>query len=419
MEFAEKPDSVAVGTTDDLGRPAKKKYAGLRQVHLSTFDRVNYTRIVVVLGFAAGFVLSHRLWISTRFYPLIPVIPTLRPIPFPFDYISAAVLFLLLSLIALTSRPRPYIFGFVGLLLFLALFDQTRWQPWVYLYLFILLSLGCFSWKREDIQGQKNVLNICRLIIVATYFYSGLQKMNHRFAAIAVVSMLGPRASHLPLLHVWPWIMAGIEASLAVGLLTRKYRNLAVFCGIGMHAFILFSNIVIHVWNSVVWPWNITMMALLVLLFWKADFSFAGVLWRNPIALQKIVLLVFGVMPLLSFFGWWDSYLSASLYSANAPEARIIVRDTVRDHLPGRVRNYTQRLSSGLYGLDVEKWALGELNVPPYPAMRVYRAVGAEVCKYANNSPDVALLMRDKDTLLAQGRQTQDTCLGTIMVKKW
>ncbi len=372
-----------------------------------------------MLGFAAGFLLSHRLWIGSRFYPLIPVIHGLHPIPFPFDYICPAALLLLLWLIALTSRPRPYIFSFAALLVFLALFDQTRWQPWVYLYLFILLSLGCFSWKREDAQGQEDVLNICRLITVATYFYSGLQKMNHRFAAIAVVSMLGPRASHLPLLHMWPWIMAATEAALAVGLLTRKYRNLAVLGGIGMHAFILFSNIIIHVWNSVVWPWNITMMAFLILLFWKADFSFADVLWRNPIPLQKVVLLLFGIMPLFSFFGWWDSYLSASLYSANAPEARIIVRRNIRDRLPGRVKNYTQPLPDGLYGLDVGKWALEELNVPPYPAMRVYRAVGAEVCQYADNSPDVVLLMRDKDTLLAKGHMTQDTCLGTIMVNRW
>ena len=419
MDFTPKAENISVGLADNFPRPAKNRYSSFSQVNLSTFDRINYTRIAVVLGFAAGFMFSHRLWISTRFYPLIPVVHNLRPIPFPFDYIFTAVLFLSLWLIALASRPRVYIFSFAVLLVFLALFDQTRWQPWVYLYLFILLSLGCFSWKREDTQGQKNVLNACRLIVVATYFYSGLQKMNQRFAAIAVVSMLGLRANHLPLLHVWPWIMAGFEVGLAVGLLTRKYRNLAVIGGIGMHGFILFSNIVIHVWNSVVWPWNLTMMTFLVLLFWKADFSFADVLWRNPMPLQKVVLLLFGIMPLFSFFGWWDSYLSASLYSANAPEARIIVGGNVRDHLPGRVKNYTQQLPAALYALDVGKWSMEELNVPPYPAMRVYRAVGAEVCKYADNSPDVVLLMRDKDTFLAKGRQTQDTCLGTIMVNKW
>jgi hypothetical protein len=124
-------------------------------------------------------------------------------------------------------------------------------------------------------------------------------------------------------------------------------------------------------------------------------------------------------MPLFSFFGWWDSYLSASLYSANAPEARIIVRGDVRDHLPGRMKNYLQPLPSALYGLDIGRWALWELNVPPYPAMRVYRSVAADVCKYADYSPDVVLLLRDKDTLLAKGQQTQDTCLGTIMVKQW
>ncbi len=394
-------------------------YSRLRVFSLSAYDRLDYGKTAVVLGFIAGLLLSHRLWVSTRTYPLIPAIPGLRPIPYPYDYFCAVVLLLLLWSIALSSRPRPYIFGFAALLIFLGLLDQTRWQPWAYLYLFILLALASSNWKREDTRSQENALNICRLLVVATYFYSGLQKMNHHFAAIAVVSMLGPRASHLPLLHLWPWMMAAVEISLAIGLLTRKYRNLAVICAIGMHMFILFSNIVIHVWNSVVWPWNITMMAFLVVFFWNSDASFAEIVWRNPMPLQKFVLLLFGILPFFSFFGLWDSYLSASLYSANVPEARVVFRGNVKNQLPARVQKSVETLPAATYMLNIGKWSLDELNVPPYPAMRVYRAVAAEVCKYADNSPDVVLLMRDKDTWLQQSTQTQDTCLSTINVRKW
>jgi len=404
---------------DILGLAMNRIYVRLRDFSLSSFERIKYTKVAVVLGFAAGFLLSHRLWVSSRYYPLIPVVHGLPPLRFPLDYICAGVMFFLLWSIAGASKPRPYIFSFAALLIFLALYDQTRWQPWVYLYLFILFALGCFSWKQEDIQGQENALNICRLIVVATYFYSGLQKMNRHFAAVGVFAMLGPRAMHLPLLHVWPWVMAGIEVSLAIGLLTRKYRDLAVLGGIGMHLFILFSNMVIHVWNSVVWPWNLTMIALLLLLFRRTEFSFIDVLWRNPLPLQKVVLVLFGILPFLSFFGWWDSYLSASLYSANVPEARVLFRGNIKDQLPGRMKNYVQQLPAATYMLDVGKWSMDELNVPPYPAMRVYRAVAAQICNYSGNSPDVVLLMREKDTWLEKGKQTQDTCLGTLLVRKW
>jgi len=394
--------------------------ARLHSISLTPLQRISYTRTAVVLGFAAGFLLSHRLWISTRAYPLVPVLHGLPAIRFPLDYICAGSLFLLLWAIAIASKPRAYIFSFAALLIFLALYDQSRWQPWVYLYLFILLSLSCFSGKADDIRGQENALNVCRLIVGATYFYSGLQKMNRHFEAMGVVGIMGPRAANLPLLHLWPWVMAVAEVSLGIGLLTRRYRNLAVAAAVGMHAFILFSCIVLlpH-WNSVIWPWNLTMIAFLLLLFWNADVSFAELVWRNPLLLQKAVLVLFGILPFLSFFGWWDSYLSASLYSANVPEARLIFRGNVRSQLPSSVRNYVKQLPAATYMLDVGTWSIGELNVPPYPAMRVYRALGAAVCKYSDNSPDVALLMRDKDTWLKQGQQTQDTCLGTLVVDKW
>ena len=393
--------------------------ASLRQLSLTSLQRVCYTRIVVVLGFAAGFLMSHRLWITSRAYPMIPILHGLPAIKYPLDYVCAGVLYLLLWLIALGSKPRAYTFGFAGLLIFLALYDQMRWQPWVYLYLFTLLALSCFSGNKEDIAGQEDSLNICRLIVVATYFYSGLQKMNRHFAAVGVITMLGPHAAHVPLQHVWPWIMAGIEMTIPLALLTRRRRNLGVIAAVGMHFSILFCVAVILHWNSVIWPWNVTMMALVPLLFWNTDFSFTAVLWRNPMPLQKVVLVLFGVLPFLSFFGLWDSYLSASLYSGNVPEARVVFLAKVRDQLPSETRKYATPVPGGGYMLDVGDWAMHELNVPPYPAMRVYRALGAEVCRYSDNSPDVALLMRDKDTWLKPGKQTQDTCLGTILVDKW
>ena len=161
------------------------------------------------------------------------------------------------------------------------------------------------------------------------------------------------------------------------------------------------------------------MIAMVPLLFWNADASFDQILWRNPLAMQKAVLVLFAILPFLSFFGLWDSYLSASLYSANVPEARVVFRGDVAKQLPKPVMSYVKPLPAATYMLDLGVWSMGELNVPPYPAMRVYRALGAAVCRYSDNSPDVMLLMRDKDTWLQEGKQTQDTCLGTIVVDKW
>jgi uncharacterized membrane protein YphA (DoxX/SURF4 family) len=390
-----------------------------RSLDLDPFKRVTYTKTVVVSGFLAGFLLSRRLWVSHRFYPLIPIFPGLPHIPTLLEGIFFAALLLLLILIGVATRPRAYILAFAALLLFFALFDQTRWQPWAYLYLFMLLGLACFSWKPHDIRGQENALNICRLIVVATYFYSGLQKMNPRFV-VGTAALFGALSSRWPVFHALGWIMAGAETMIAIGLLTRKFRNVAVICGLLMHLDILYACIFLYHWNSVIWPWNIAMIVLLFLLFWKTDFSFKRVVWVNPFRLQKIVLVLFGVLPFLSFFGWWDSYLSASLYSANIPLAYIWMGTTVKTQLPLQIQRYVKMQPGGNDLLKIQDWALGELNVPPYPAARAYRAIGAELCRYSHNSPDVMLVVHEKDTLLnKKGTVLPDTCLGTLLVNKW
>jgi hypothetical protein len=389
-----------------------------RRLCLEPYAAILRTKTVVVLGFAAGFSLSPKLWISSRLYPLIPLFPGLPHLSSPLDYVLFGILFLLLAAIGMASQPRGYILGFVALLSFLALLDQTRWQPWAYLYLFMLLAIACFSWKRDDIQGATYSLNICRLIVIATYFYSGLQKINPRFAG-GVFSLLGPEASHHPGLILLGYTAAVFEVAIALGLLTRRFRNLAAVGGVLMHLFILFSCIFIYKWNSVIWPWNVAMMGLLFLLFWQTNFNFKEILWRNPLKLQKVALVLFGILPVFSFFGWWDSYLSASLYSANVPVGNIFVGEPVKSELPKPVQHYVQNLTGIGNVLRIQDWALGELNVPPYPALRAYRRIGGEICRYSNNSPDVTLIVHEKDTLFGKGGLAQDTCFGTLVVNKW
>ena len=386
-------------------------------IQLNPYQRILYTKTVVVLGFAAGFSLSPKLWVSTRFYPLIPVFHGLPRIPYPLDYLLFGLLFLLLALAGMSLKPRAAMIGFTALLLILACCDQTRWQPWAYLYLFMLLSLACFSWNADDFAGTANSLNICRLIVVATYFYSGLQKMNTRFAA-GVFSLLGREASHHFLFTMLGYALAAIETLIAIGLVTRKYRKIAVIAGVCMHLFILFSCIFIYRWNSVVWPWNIAMIVLLVLLFWRSDTTPIAILWRNPIRLQKVVLVLFGILPSLSFFGLWDSYLSASLYSANVPVGNILIGEAVKAELPAAIQRRVTTIPDGDV-LRIQDWSLAELNVPPYPAMRAYRTVAADVCRYSHNSPDVMLIVHEKDTLLGKGALVRDTCFGTLMVNRW
>ena len=248
------------------------------------------TKTLVVVGFAAGLLLSPKLWVSSRFYPLVPVFHGLPHIPFPLDYICYGVLLLLLVAIAFVAKPRIYIFTFVAFIAAYSLLDQTRWQPWAYQYWLMLIALGCFSWKPDDIRGRQDAVNICRLIMGCTYFYSGLQKLNGKFVAEGFPWVLGTLHLNIPItyLNYLGWIVPFIEVSIGLSLLTRRFRKIGIVNGIVMHLFILYSFGPLGLnWNSVVWPWNVVMILLILVLFWNTDVTFADIVWRNKFVYQR------------------------------------------------------------------------------------------------------------------------------------
>lgn len=384
---------------------------------LSAGERIFWTRIVIASSFFLALVLSRHVWITTRHFPLIPVFSGLPQIPYPFDYLCLAALAISLILIASSSVPKVYLLIFLFLMIVLALLDQLRWQPWAYQYSLMLAVLAVFYWRGARASDQDATLNICRLIIASIYFYSGLQKLNPTFAAHVFPHLLGDRGTAataiIRVLAIFPPLL---EASIGLGLLTKRFRNLAVIVAIVMHIFILTKYGPFgYNYNSVVWPWNLAMIAFDVTLFWKADFLFADVLWRNPLALQKVILLLVLIMPSFSFFGWWDSYPSWSLYSGNVDGANIFCSDAVAKQLPDYFQKYITHTSSNNNRLSMRDWTMGELNVPGYPESRVYRRIAADVCRLSDNSTEMALYIQKKTTLLGGDEIVKDTCFGTLL----
>ena len=280
----------------------------------------------------AGLLLSPKLWVSTRFYPLTPVAPFLKPLPYPFDY---AVYILLLALLAATVvaprlSSRWWIAASVLLLAALCAQDQSRLQPWCYQYAFMLMALAAPS--------AETSLNVCRLIVAAIYFWSGAQKLNPYFAPGTFTWLAHPLALHFPALVIKAGYAAPfVEMACAIGLLTRKFRTAAIVGLIAMHACILLAiGPLGHGFNTVVWPWNIVMVVFLLLLFRHSETRGREILW-GPGRFQRVVLLLFGLAPALSFFNLWDSYLSAALYSGNKNQGAIYMTQAVADHLPDEV----------------------------------------------------------------------------------
>jgi uncharacterized membrane protein YphA (DoxX/SURF4 family) len=384
-------------------------------MRLSPGDRLKsyeLLRICVIVALLAGFALSPKLWLSSRLYPLTPVWSFLRPLGSPGDRI---VLFATIALLigSLVRPGRVILAAACALLLVLAIQDQSRWQPWFYQYAIMLMAIALAGVSR-----QKSALNTCRLIVAATYLWSGLAKLNPEFLTNTFPWLMGP------FIKIWPgpgqWaadhlavVAACIECAAGVGLLTRRFRQAAVFAAIAMHAFILISLGPLGLnFNAVVWPWNLAMVAFLWILFSRRaeEPSLRDIVWGRAYAFQKIVLVLFGLMPILSFFHLWDDYLSCGLYSGNVDSGTIQFNDTTFDRLPRQIQGYVTADAPNRHELDFDTWSLDEMGVPAYPQIRIFRNVTRRICGYAKDDSSVKLVIEGKFALANGSRSSNFHC---------
>jgi hypothetical protein len=379
----------------------------------STDTRLRWIKAVLSLALMAGFLLSTELWFTDRAYPLTPAAGVLPEIPSPLDHVLLGALLALLILVIVSSRPRKYLVAFVALAIVLALGDQSRWQPWLYQYLFMAAALALYPWEDAERTNGEAVMAVCRIIVAGVYFWSGLQKANASFLSDTFPWLVEPLTASLPgsvasVISDAGFLVPIFEAGIGVALLTRRYRNYGVIAALMMHAFILLSiGPFGHDVNSVVWPWNVAMAALVVLLFW--DTGAAGV--REAMTggtrwLRIAVVALFAAMPALSFVGAWDSYLSSTLYSGKTARATIFLTPEAAERVPAAARRYA--LPDGdVHVLSLFDWSMGELNVPPYPEPRIFKSVARELCSQIRPATGLELAVRDRPGLFTTERTTR------------
>jgi hypothetical protein len=380
----------------------------------AAFDRGVLLRISVVLALLAGFALSPKLWSGSRLYPLTPVWSFIKPPGPPVDQIIFFALIALL--IAVIAAPRrEFLIAAFTLLALIALQDQSRWQPWFYQYTVMLLVIALAGPAR-----QAAAINTCCLIVAATYIWSGLAKLNPGFIEGIFPSLMEPFMGGR--LAPPQWLVQDlapaaplVEFGVGIGLLTRRFREPAVFCAIAMHVFVLIAiGPLGSRFNAVVWPWNIAMIAFLLILFFRRDPApeLQEILWGRDFAFQKTVMVLFAIMPALSFFNLWDHYLSSALYSGNRNSGVIYLSDEAFERLPEPLKDYVYEEGPNLSSLDINDWSYGELKVPSYPEIRIYKNVARRICGYAADGAGVELVVQGKLALVDSNRRSAYHCSG-------
>jgi uncharacterized membrane protein YphA (DoxX/SURF4 family) len=313
-----------------------------------------------------------------------------------------AVLFVLAAIAVVARRPRWLLAAFLAVIGVFCIADQTRWQPWVFQYSFLLAAVAAYSRKRSDVDGEKQALDIARLIVASTYIFSGLQKINRNFMENDFPWLVQPITNAFPsssgFLHLAGMAAPFLQFAFGIGLLTRRYRRVSLILAVAMHVFILamFGPAGLD-WNNIVWPWTAAMAIFDVLLFSNApEFSWRDIVWsgRNPGHIVAIIL--FAILPGLSFFNCWDSYLSSALYSGNLTEAQIYVSDAGKASLPPAIASRLVHTSANTNVLNLQRWAIEDLNVTPYPETRVYKAIAGRVCHDMGDPSQLVLVVREQ-----------------------
>jgi uncharacterized membrane protein YphA (DoxX/SURF4 family) len=362
--------------------------------------RVRWLRAVLLGATLLGMLCCIPLWLNTREYPLVPISGSWPIVPAAFGpWLLGVTLF---SLVAAVWYFRPAILFFLAATLYLYTCDQNRGQPWMYLYWVMLLS---------NLLPERSALAACRALLSIVYLWAGIQKLNGTFFRAIPDWFVQPAVGWgMPELVV-TGLRAGValtpffEIFIGAGVWFPKTRWFAIGTAVVLHgAALVFLGPFGHNINLVVWPWNIAMVALLVILFCAKEYASLAQAWRELRQSWSCALVVglCGLLPALSYFGWWDSYLSFAVYSGNLARADLYVTRSFRDHLPARLQAYVHPVENFNpafqlpFVFEHPFWGAKELGAPPMPEPRGYAVVFRRIAAYATNAGDCRMIVETR-----------------------
>jgi hypothetical protein len=384
--------------------------------------RIHALRRVVGFALLAGIALSSSLWFPlTRSFPRAPLIitPPQSFVP-PVEYLLGGLLVVALAALVFTKRTLKYLVATIVLLALLVLLDQTRLQPWVYQYLLLFAVIALYERQSRDEQFVVLTLSVLRLIVASLYVWSGVQKLNYTFGQEVLPQLLAPLQNHLQLTRTQLSVVGiGIalgEIFTGCGLLLKRTRELCVWLAVAIHG----SVLMLLIWqgrNSIVWTWNVALVLIVIILFRHSDMSIRRAFAMRgadstAVSVAQALAVACAVLPVLSFWGFWDAYLSGALYSGNTAVAVVRVEGEGYERLPDAAKRQVFATKKGERMLPLFEWAMSEMNVPPYPEPRVYRQIARQICKLVGDEAQVELIIKETPAIVSGSyKVTRMNCL--------
>lgn len=358
------------------------------ELELTDKQRVNWARIAAIAGMLILMMYAPKLWLTAKDFPVIPLFDWL-PIPTGFlDYFFWWFFFISQCLYIFYNK-RWLGWTVLLLYLYLAFVDQNRLQPYFYQSMLTILAIVIFP-KKAD---AKKILYTVILIFFATYFWSGIQKLNSAFY-VQWLSALEKHFSFLPqwFLEIFTYMVPWLEASMGILLLFNKTRKFSIAFILGMHAIITFLLFYLGYGYNVV-PWNLqNMFSVIVLFFGLKTVRFSD-LFIKLFDKQRALILLFTIaLPLANNqFGIYDKLLSFHFFTADLNYYNVVIGEELEDQLPEHIQQF-YRYHEGQTYIQMNEWAQSDNKVLFYPEERIIRYMENYLRSFADNPSDPNVL---------------------------
>lgn len=224
------------------------------------------------------------------------------------------------------------------------------------------------------------------LIFIATYFWSGIHKLNEIFfeqwmhALVKHFSFISES-----ILLAFTYAVPLLEAILGVLILSNKTRRLGVFGIVLMHSIIIVMLLYLGYGFNVI-PWNVQNILSVLIIFWTLKTTSLTEVFTDSKSYQKGLIFIFTfILPFSNLFGGWDHLLSFSFFTSKLDYYYIQIDASLKDKLPKNVQKY-YRTNEYITVLYLNEWA-GDVNkVLLYPQPRVAKKVEQYLLSFADNT---------------------------------
>jgi hypothetical protein len=244
------------------------------------------------------------------------------------------------------------------------------------------------------------LVGFVQILLIGIYFWSGVHKINENFIdqtfSLMLKSIFSIKDNSLLIfLKPFGYIIPCMEVTCGLFLIFPRTRLLGIVLSLTIHITILgfISPLGIDT-NYIIAPWNFAMIALVISAFYKTNDR----LFRRQIKpynlIRYAIIVFFWIMPLFNFLSLWDTYTSFALYADKNSGYYIAIEQSQLYKIDKELTSFFVKLPNLMGGelIDVNRWALADLNVPFYPEDRVFKKLSKHFCNLGIDNEKIIFL---------------------------